>query len=443
MNCHEGYCSGLVYETTTNMDFNTTSDVEMEWNIALLEGKDYTEDLLDDSKEQTDDDVIYGNLPPENNECMDEENSTLDCQEGIVNKEGEMLEETASCDKNEDKASFLYHRFNGALCSADHRLMKKMRGGLLKGILAPPVVDRYIKDIWRVLIRQRWNWMLEKKKYKIGHNISEAITSLYTLMRNCDIVLPQDEQVKLLLRYAAACLCNALFAWRRQRRDGILHKLISSKHWWLCKEREHRGSKRLFGKAMAKNLAKYVFTERSSRIADILQREIQSCNDDSYFHKKNDNEKHVLAMERWVENGCDVLDEYDMLQEKGLSVQRFILPTMLDPSVFHRRQFRDSNGRKKNLSKKEYRICCDLTNAANALATVFYRLSRDCVLFGQVEAAAHTVCKALYNFDCYRRTSFLRALGFSQEKVDEFLKRYPLENDGKLLGESLLNALKY
>ena len=427
----------------------------MEWWSDVL---DYEEDAEENSLGE-----IYDDLPaPTPVHDMEEKKedkipgdmytnlpAVPEIEEGEILESGTQQSGPNTIPADNDKTSgislgtLIQQRYNGPMCHIKHKQMKKTRGHLLKGILGPPIVDSYMRNLITAVTRTRWNKELEKKQRKLGHSFSEAIAACYTITRAADVVLPCEDseehcrEIQMLLRYAGACLCNALHEWRTQRRAALLHKLLSPKHW-LCKLRGNRGSSRLFGKALARDLGKHVFPSRRDRISTILRDEIKSHNKGLYFHCSQSQQECLKNMETWVERGCDVFAEKDKLEEAGISLEKFMLPTKLEKSAIRIVKSRHDNIQKKQLWKSENKISCDLTNAANAFMTILMRMAPESRLCGLVDVGIHFACVALYKFDRYRRTAFLSSLRLSRERVEILIDQYPVEQNGNLIGESLL-----
>lgn len=368
-------------------------------------------------------------------------------------EEGEIVEEDAvMVNSNKEPSTimddFLRERSCGPSSPMKYKQMRSERGSLLKGILAPPVVDSYMKHLLVTVTRSKWDRELERNRFKLGHRFSESVTACYKLIEALHTLLPWEVDEKsrselyMLAEYAAACLCNALHEWRNQRRSALFHKILSPKHWWLCKERADENSPRLFGRTTAKALIRYVFPPRHNKISSILHEELQSRHKTRFIRRKNSNGQLLSRMEKWVENGCDVFEEVAKLEAADLKLERLFQPTKMDHSASHLTRAFKMSPSKKQLGKKEYGISCDITNAANALLMILERLPKGSRVASPAQVAVYFVCISLFKFDVYRRTGFLSSLRLSKRYVQQLVEDYPIGNQGKLLGDDLFDVVK-
>ena len=345
---------------------------------------------------------------------------------------------------------FVWERMHGPECHQNLKEIRQRRGHLLKGVLGPPVVDYYIKNILRMETGKQWDRELERKRYKLGHGMSESIAACYTSMERAQEELVKSVDYKMyrevlaLLRYGMACLCNALHEWRRQRGRALLQRLLSPGQWWLCNSIENRGCRTLFGKQMARDLRRHVFRSRSGRVAEVLHREMHSKDKSHFSHRKNSESECLVSMERWVERGCDVFEEKERLENEGVKLTRIIVAGKIESRAKQlQKRTRERQSKKKQLCRSEYSISCDLANAANSLIAALALLPPLAgSLAGSLETAAHLVCICLFRFDTYRRAGFLSALGLGRNRVNEMTTAHPIENDGTLIGDPLMSCLE-
>jgi hypothetical protein len=422
---------------------------ETEWWAEEL---DYNEEGMEEDEASTEECAIdiYESIPALEECQTSEQIATLECDShSPLAEEGELVEEgTSTEDAGEETpeyiADFLHERTHGPSSPMKLKQMRGERGSLLKGILAPPIVDSYMKHLTATVTRNRWNRELEKKRYKLGHRFSESITACYTLIKALRTLLPwevaEEKRVELymLAEYACACLCNALHQWRDQRRSSLLHKILLPKHWWLCHEKADHNSPRLFGKTTAKALIRHVFPPRPNKISNILHQELESRDKTRFIHKKSSDKDFLRKMEMWVESGCDVFEELEKLETFGLKLKQVFMPTKMDCNSHHLSRGSRNSPLKSRLCRKEYAISCDFTNAANALLMILERLPRGSRVACPVQVGVYFTCISLFKFDVYRRSGFLSSLGISKRCVKKLVEEYPIGNQGNLLGEDLI-----
>ena len=343
----------------------------------------------------------------------------------------------------------VWERKHGPVSQLKMRKLRSRSARFLKGILGPPKVDGYIKDIMAVVSGRRSKAELSSRRYSLGHRLAECIGTCHTTTRrakkwlkdhvNRDLIL----QVTALLRYARACLCNALHTWRVLLSRSLLAAFLPRSEMWLCDKTSSNHCCTLLGKATARKLRNHVYSSSRGPVADIIREELQARHSCGNFPNGKTKDKTVSSMEKWVREGSDLLAEKEIVEQAGGRIDRVILAASIEgKNAKFLKQFHRGKTSQK-LREKEYLVSCDLANAANALIASLKILPPQALeLVQTIEASAHFVCISLFHLDTYRREGILSGLKLRGGRLGRYASSFPVGNDGLLFGEDLLFGLK-
>ena len=314
---------------------------------------------------------------------------------------------------------------HGPVSQLETTILRKKRGQLLKGILGPPKVDWYIREIMGVESRQRSRAERSSRRCRLGHQLAECIATTYAATRQArkqpkgwksgEIHL----QLTVLLRYACACLCNALRTWRLLLSRSLMAAFLPRSHWWLCDETLSDNSCTLETKASASKLQKPVSSSRDGRAG-------RTCGN---FPNSKTKDETISLMEQWVQEGSDTHAEMENVLEAGVCIHGVIVAADIE----------EESETCQKLRRKEYLLSCDLANAANALIAALNILPPQALkLLQSIELSAHFVCISLFYFDGYREEGILSGLRRRGGPLGLYSSYFPVGNEGLLFWEDLI-----
>ena len=352
---------------------------------------------------------------------------------------------------------FVWERRHGPVSWLKLKQLRRRRGSLLKGILGPPKVDGYIREIMDIESNPRSRPGLSGRRYRLGHQLAECIGTCYTVTRKVRGQLTRKARGQLrghrdweflpevlaLLRYASACLCNALHTWRLALCRSLLKAFLPSSHMWLCDQPWSNNCCTLMGKVTARKLQRHVYSSRGGRVAGIIRRELQAGHSCGNFPNGETKDETLSLMEEWVQEGSDIRAEKKSVLRAGVHINRVILAAKIKGKEdTFLKQFRVGRTCRK-LRKKEYLLSCDLADAANALIAALKILPPQHLKMARsIEACAHFVCISLFHFDLYRRERIVSGLRVKGGLLGQYSSSFPMGNDGFLFGDDLIFGLK-